>query len=181
MNSDQERKIVEAVLNNNKRAFERLVKQYERLILHIIFPIIKNNEDKKDLLQEILIRIFQNLKSFRYKSKLSTWIGNIAYNTTINYAKKKKLPIVYHETLSGAKEWENENLNPEQELIAEELETKITLIIERLPAVQQLILRLFHNDEMTLDEICEITKLPVNTVKSHLFRGRLTIKHSIQQ
>lgn len=181
MNSDQEKQLVEAVLNSNEKAFEVLVRQYERLILHIIFPLIKSNEDRKDLLQDVLIKIYQNLGTFRFKSKLSTWIGNVAYNATINYAKKKKLPMINPEVLNRAEEWEDETLNPEQELIAGELETKITGIIERLPAVQQLILRLFHHDEMTLDEICEITRLPVNTVKSHLFRGRLAIKNSIQQ
>lgn len=181
MGPEQEKELVEAVLNNDKRAFEVLVGQYERLILHIIFPVIKSNEDRKDLLQEVLIRIYQNLGMFRFKSKLSTWIGNIAYNATINYVKKKKLPLASPENLNQSEDWVIERLNPEQEFIARELEATVFGVMGKLPPIQQMVLRLFHHDEMTLDEICEVTKLPVNTVKSHLFRGRLAIKNSIQQ
>jgi RNA polymerase sigma-70 factor (ECF subfamily) len=85
------------------------------------------------------------------------------------------------EGLDQTLEWGDENLNPEQEFIAGELEKRITVVIERLPVAQQMVLRLFHHDEMSLEEISEITQLSINTVKSHLFRGRLTIKNSVQQ
>lgn len=181
MNSDQEKQLVEAVLDSNKKAFEVLVRQYERLILHIIFPLVKSNEDRKDLLQDVLIKIYQNLGTFRFKSKLSTWIGNVAYNATINYVKKKKLPLASTENLNQFEDWGIELLNPEQEFIAQELEAKVARAMGKLPPIQQMILRLFHHDEMTLDEICQVTNLPVNTVKSHLFRGRLVIRNLILQ
>lgn len=177
MTQDEERKLLKAVLSKDKLAFERFIKQYERLIFHIVFPLIKKKEDRDDLLQDIFIKIFDKLQSFEFRSQLSTWIGNIAYNTTLNYAKRKRLIVISTQESELAFDSTDKTLNPEQQIIASELIAEVDKSINELPAIQVTILRLFHNDEMTLEAISTITNLPINTVKSHLFRARTTIKN----
>ncbi|UOE41401.1 sigma-70 family RNA polymerase sigma factor [Chryseobacterium suipulveris] len=86
--------IVTNILNGNIQGFAIVVKNTEKLVTHIVRKMTSNEDDQKDLVQDVYLKAYQNLSSFQFKSKLSTWIANIAYNTTINYLQKKKISII---------------------------------------------------------------------------------------
>ncbi len=83
--------LVENILAGDTNAFKIIIKNTEGLVAQIIFRMISNAEDRKDIAQDIYLKAFQKLDSFRFQSKLSTWIGQITYNTCLNYLEKKKL------------------------------------------------------------------------------------------
>ena len=85
-----EKHLVSEVLSGNRKAFVQLIRQYEGLVLHIVTPLIGVNEDREDICQDVFIKVYEKLDTFQFKSKLSTWIGNIAYNSSINHLQKKK-------------------------------------------------------------------------------------------
>jgi RNA polymerase sigma-70 factor (ECF subfamily) len=93
--------LVRAVVGGNTEAFKKLVHQYERLVCSIVFKMIDQKEDREDICQEVFIKVYDKLPHFRFQSKLSTWIGNIAFNHTVNFLKKKKLVLL--EDLYGSK------------------------------------------------------------------------------
>src|SRR5437868_4788421 len=82
--------LVRAVLHGERSAFERLVRQYEKLVLHIVTPLAGTGLDREDICQEVFIKVYTNLSKFHFKSKLSTWIGSIAYNHSLSYLSRKK-------------------------------------------------------------------------------------------
>ncbi len=179
--------LVRAVANDNTEAFKKLVHQHERLVCSIVFKMIDQKEDREDICQEVFIKVYDKLPRFRFQSRLSTWIGNIAFNHTVNFLKKKKLFLL--EDLYGSKtDNEEENfteisfeardadMTPDELLLNKEKKELLGHRIESLPLIQKTILQLFHWEEMSLEEISTITALPVNTVKSHLFRARKTLK-----
>ena len=179
-NVRDEKILVHLVLSGDRRAFERLVKQYEALVLHIVNPMIANPADRADLCQEIFIKVYQRLHGFEFRSRLSTWIGTIAFNACVNFLQKKR--DVPAGDLFGEGETALENLptgsppNPEDLLIKKEEAKHLTTAIEQLPVVQKTVLLLFHHDDLSLEEIAQILGIPVNTVKSHLFRARKNLK-----
>ena len=179
----EERWLVEQVLSGNRKAISQLVTQYERLVLHIVTPLIGANEDREDLCQDIFLKVFEKLHSFEFRSKLSTWIGNIAYNSSINFIKKKRnilfseLAMEYDEDIAAAGSLINED--PGQLLVAKEQFAFLQQAIDQLPPVQRTIILLFHYHDLSLDEISSITGDPVNTVKSHLFRARKKLKEKL--
>ena len=77
--------LVERVLNGDNSAFGVIVKKTENLVAKIVFDTIPDEGDRKDIAQDIYLKAFQKLRSFRFQSKLSTWIGQISYNTCIDY------------------------------------------------------------------------------------------------
>ncbi len=179
--------LVRAVVGGNTEAFKKLVHQYERLVCSIVFKMIDQKEDREDICQEVFIKVYDKLPHFRFQSKLSTWIGNIAFYHTVNFLKKKKLVLL--EDLYGSKtDSEEENFTeisfeardadmmPDELLLTKEKKELLGQRIESLPLIQKTILQLFHREEMSLEEISTITALAVNTVKSHLFRARKTLK-----
>ena len=178
--------LVNEVLSGSKDAFVKLVRQYEGLVLHIVTPLIGVNEDREDICQDVFIKVFEKLNTFQFKSKLSTWIGNIAYNTSINFLQKKR-NILLSNIVSPGNEtsfFEMSNVefnNPEQIIIREEAISQLNSAIDKLTEFQKAVLLLFYQDEITIDEISQIMGLPVNTVKSHLFRARNSLKQLINQ
>jgi len=176
-----ERQLVNQVLNGDSNAFIRLIRQYEGLVLHIVTPLIGVNEDREDICQDIFIKVYQGLYGFQFNSKLGTWIGNIAYNTSINFLQKKKNVLLsdlippeaelqfYEKTIAG-------HPDPEQIAIKEDEFAMLHTAIEQLPKLQKTVLLLFYMDEMSLDEVAKVMEMPVNTIKSHLFRARNSLK-----
>lgn len=175
-NALDEKILVQQVLSGDRKAFERLVRQYERLVLHIVNPMIGNTADREDLCQEIFIKVYQRLHGFEFRSRLSTWIGTIAWNACVNFLQKKR-PLTVGDLFAA-----DETLSPDspptpEDLLIKKQEAKhLTAAIEQLPVAQKTVLLLFHHDDLGLEEIAQILGIPVNTVKSHLFRARKNLK-----
>ena len=191
MKSEPDEKIlIESVLLKDSTAFEQLIRKYEGLVIHIVAPLINNEKDKEDICQDIFLKVYEKLHTFQSRSKLSTWIGNIAYNTSINFLQKKKNilldDILKPGNYSDKHDYEdfinkNETPTPERLLIKKEESKLLAAAVDKLPVIQKTLLLLFHQDELSLDEISQVIEMPVNTVKSHLFRARTNLKEMLLQ
>lgn len=173
-----DRSLVNRVLHGDTRAFAEIVENTEGLIAQIVFKMVNDPEDRKDIIQDIYLRVYEGLKNFRFYSKLSTWIGRIAYNTCINYLEKKK-PLLgsfegptYEEKVTGG-------IESEVLFSKKELETILATAIEKLSPVHKTLITLYHQEELTYIEIAQITGLPEGTVKSYLFRARKQLKDNL--
>lgn len=89
-NDFSDKTIISNILNGNIQDFAVVVKNTEKLVAQIVRKMTTSEDDQKDLVQDIYLKAYQNLSSFQFKSKLSTWIANIAYNTTVNYLQKRE-------------------------------------------------------------------------------------------
>jgi RNA polymerase sigma factor (sigma-70 family) len=186
---NDEKLLVKLVLSKNRAAFEMLINHHTGLVFHIIIPLIKNQNDREDICQDVFLKVYEKLHTFQFKSKLSTWIGNIAFNTAVSFLKKRKDELI-SDIISLREAGEKQNIDftvsiidksplADAVLIAKENKAQLESEIEKLTGVQKTILLLYHQDELSLDEIGIITGMPVNTVKSHLFRARTQLKGSL--
>ena len=100
---DNER-LVRQILDGNELAFERLIRNFQRLVSHIVFRMIDNVSDREDICQDVFVKVYKNLKGFRFDSKLSTWIARIAYNRCINFLEKKKV-VLYDDLTDDEYYW----------------------------------------------------------------------------
>lgn len=171
--------IVTSILNGNIQGFAIVVKNTEKLVTQIVGKMTTNTDDQKDLVQDIYLKAYQHLSSFQFKSKLSTWIANIAYNTTINYLQKKKIPITGIEDTVEDKFIATDN--PALETIKTETVEILTAEIAKLPPLYKTLITLYHLKELSNKEISEITNLPEGTIKSYLYRARKILKDNINQ
>lgn len=185
---EPEREFVQKILNGDLNAFRDLVDQYQNLVIHVVFRTVSRQEDREEICQEVFIKVYQNLSGFKFQSKLSTWIGKIAYTTTINYLRKFKLPIsssksdisvdskINETDYDPIERFQSENPSPLEVMERQDLSDLLQKNIEKLPAPYQTIITLYHLDQMSYQEIGEIMDLPEGTVKSYLFRGRKKLK-----
>lgn len=173
----EENQLIHQIVGGNTHAFRFLVKKYERLVFHIAGKMIREQADLEDVCQEVFVKVYKKLPEFRRESKLSTWIGTIAYRESIDFLRKHGANI---QDLQNLKEDLphnfTENNTPENIQTAEERRLLVNQLIGTLPPMYRTVLSLYHIEEMTYKEIEEITQLPQGTLKSYLHRARQMLK-----
>ncbi len=143
--------------------------------------MVSNESDREDVCQDVFVKVYQNLSKFQFEAKLSTWIARIAYNTCINYLKKKKVPL-FEDHLKeeiSIEETITDTSAPDDFAVEEDLSARLKYEINKLPPQFRAIISLYHLDEMRYTEIAEIMDLPEGTVKSYLFRARKLLKERL--
>ena len=89
-----DQQLVGRVLAGEPLAFDELMRRTEGLVAQVVFKMIRHSADRPDIIQDVYLKAFHRLKSFQFQAKLSTWIGQIAYNTCLHYLEKKHLVLV---------------------------------------------------------------------------------------
>jgi RNA polymerase sigma factor (sigma-70 family) len=185
-NNPGDSQLVNRVLSGDNSAFGKIINNTEGLVAQIVFKMIPVAEDRKDLAQDIYLKVFHNLRGFKFQSKLSTWIARIAYNTCISWIEKKK-PILpgnlpeedAEEIFAGNGYSGNGFVDSEARVFQKELSSILHKEIESLPATWQTLIVLYHQELMSYEELAEVTNLPMGTIKSHLFRARKMLKEKL--
>lgn len=170
-----DRNLVSRVLSGDMQAFRALIKKHERLVAHMVGRLVKQDEDREELCQDVFMKVYEKLSEFNFQSQLSTWIATIAYRHAINHLRKKKVVITElpeHDSAMAA------FISDEKadEIANQDLETYVVTLIEALPVQYKAVLTLFHLEHKNYAEIGEITGMPEGTVKNYLFRARQLLK-----
>jgi len=184
-----ENDLVKKILDGDPEHFRIFIEKYRKLVFHIIHRLVDDETEQEELGQEIFVKIYQSLPSFRFQSNLATWITKIAYNTCLNYLRKKKTPL-YEDQFSaeGLKEDETRNRNhgiegvssgsilQDEALMKNEMSGFLHREINGLPVQYRKIITFYHLDNMSYKEIAEVMNIPEGTVKSYMFRARKILK-----
>jgi len=173
-----DKEVIARVLTGDMKAFAVLVNQYQRLVFTVVHRLIPVKEDVEDVCQEVFIKVHKNLKSFRFESKLSTWLARIAYLTAINHLKKYNRPhsALYAEDVDAFNfTQETPDMLIEQKNTAAYLEK----LINAMPAGYKIVVTLYHMHGFTYPEITAATGMPEGTVKGYLHRARKLLKEKI--
>ena len=162
------------------RAFSYIVSAYQQMVFTLVLKIINNREDAEDITQEIFIKVFKSLDSFRDESGFSTWLYRIAYNTTLSEIRKRK--IVFASFDNDFSNLEDEEINENIENFAtEERILYLEQALKTLPAEDALLITMFYLDNQSIDEISRISDLSQANVKVKLHRIRKKLAMEINK
>jgi RNA polymerase sigma-70 factor (ECF subfamily) len=147
----------------------------------IALRMLKNREEAEEISQDAFLKAYKSLKSFKKKSKFSTWLYKIVYNLCISKLRKKQ-PDIFS---IDEKEEQNYDL-PDTTYKLEDLEYKdkkhyLEKAIEQLNEEEQTIILLFYHEDMSIEEIAKIVNLTISNVKVKLFRGRKRLYEHLNQ
>jgi RNA polymerase sigma-70 factor (ECF subfamily) len=168
-------KLVREVLSGNTSAFAELMSLYKKRVEVLGLSFFKNPADTEDFAQDVFLKAFTKLGTFRGESLFSTWLTRMAYNTAINAVNRRA------QFLSIA----DENLLPDNGLTPEEKELRLLTMetvresLKELPEKYKIVLDLYFFYDNSYSEISEITGLAENTVKSHIFRAKKLLREKI--
>jgi len=174
-----DRALVSAVTGGDLKAFKLLIKQHERLVAHMVSRLIDRDEDREELCQDVFLKVYEKIAEFNFQSKLSTWIGTIAYRQGINHLRKKKIELSDTEEDSFEARFIASE-NPEEELADNDMDEWVMKMVDQLPVQYKTVLTLYHVDGMSYPEIGSITGMPEGTVKNYLFRARNLLKEKVK-
>lgn len=163
---------IERTLAGDTGCFACLLDRYSRPVHSLIFKMVRNREDAEELAQDVFMKVFRNLSSFKADSSFSTWIYRIAYNTAISELRKKKLEFVAIEESQINNVSEEEVSNLLGRTSSTEQVDKLEAALAQLPPDERALILLFYMKEKTIDELTVITGLSQSNAKVKLHRIR---------
>ncbi len=163
-------------------ALTQLILQTEQRVYNLAYRILNNRQEAEDMAQEIYLKVWRALPSFRGESKFTTWLHAIATHASLNRLRKlKREPVVLADT--------EENLERLLARDTEDTESEfepgekacIWQQVRRLPVKYALVLTLFYQQQLSYEEITQVLGLPLGTVKAQLNRARLALARSLKE
>jgi len=170
----------------DQHAFELLVRKYKMAVFNTIYSIIGNTQEADDIAQEVFLKVYTKVGSFKGKSSFSTWLYRITVNKCIDELRKRNNRIISYETEFN----EEEKLKLEdvlagketditEELRQKELQDIIQKAMNSLPEKYRIILTLKEIEGLSYNEISRVMKISVGKVRIWLFRARQKLKEKL--
>jgi len=163
-NQDPDVELIERYFAGDTSAFDEIMIRYERHIYRVCYRFVEHREDAMDLAQDVFVKAFEHLPTFRRESTLKTWLYRIAINHCLNHVKKHSQEFVQvTEFTSSTKS------SAQAELEHQEQRQRFRRLVKRLPPKQKAILELRVNEQLSYEEIAKISGRSVSTIKASVF------------
>lgn len=183
-----EQELIKSAQAGNAVAFEQLIEEHQKRIFSIAYRIAGNYEDASDMAQEVLVKVFRNLKNFRGDSKFSTWLYRVATTTCLDEQKKQRRHPAY--SLDETLETEDGSLGvdpvdtgptPEESMEQKAVRQAIHLAIGKLKDEHKKVILLREVQGLSYEEIAKVLNCSEGTVKSRINRARDHLKKILLQ
>jgi RNA polymerase sigma-70 factor (ECF subfamily) len=167
--------LVAQIIAGQKDRFRLLVNRHERAVYGMGLSFFRNAEDAADFTQEVFLKAFRNLSRFEGRSRFSTWLYKIAYNTAVNGVNRRR------EYRSLAEEdLVIDGDTPERNALRGAARDAVLEAVRDLPERYRACVDLFFFYDRSYQEIEAITEFPVNTIKSHVFRAKKLLRKKLE-
>jgi RNA polymerase sigma-70 factor (ECF subfamily) len=184
---NEDKKLIERTLSGEKEAFEMIIRKYQRPLFNYIGRMVGEKELALDFTQEVFIKTYSSLHSFKPQFKFRTWLFKIASNSVIDYWRKKKIEAYSIDTPLG-RDYDTIPLQiPDSEpplakkFEMAQLREKIEHALEKIPPALRELFVWRHINEFSYDEMAEIKGLPVGTVKNRVFQAKELIRQLLEE
>jgi RNA polymerase sigma-70 factor (ECF subfamily) len=190
MTTDADAPLIERAKRGDQRAFEMLVVKYQRRIERLIARMVRDTDLVADIAQETFIRAYRALPQFRGESAFYTWLYRIAVNTAKKTLVEAKRDPIVTESALGARADEDETSRvehelshsetPEAVLASKEIAATVNAAIEALSEDLRQAITLREIEGLSYEEIAEVMRCPIGTVRSRIFRAREAIAERLR-
>lgn len=175
--SKRDRFLVNESIAGNSAAFATLMSLYQKRVEAVGMRFFHNQAETEDFVQDVFLKVYNNLSSFEGKSSFSTWLTRIAFNTAQNSSKSKK----ENDTLCEEESIYSIYDSPEEAHIKELTKQAVKEAVNNLPENYAHCIELYFFFGMTYEDIAETTELPLNTIKSHIFRAKKILCNKLKE
>ncbi len=183
---DPDHALVRAVLDGDATAYRGLVERYQGRIHSVVYGMVRNPEDARDLTQDAFLKAYKNLHRFRLQSSFYTWLCRIAMNVAIDHLRKQKVrkAELFEEGIAtkdsgGVISLAHRREDPGRNLERKRLGERIMAALDELPEDQQQIIVLREIEGLSYKEIAEVCDIPEGTVMSRLYYARKKLQAAL--
>ena len=180
MTKDDESRLIKAARRGDEEAYEKLVIEHQKLVYNLALKITGSAEDALDVSQDVFLKAYLNLKSFREDSRLSVWLYRLTHNACMDHIRRTRPKNVF--SLTGDADGQGEAYDvpdpsplPSEEAERREVSRAVWDAIDKLPPDKREVLVMREISGMTYAEIASALKIEEGTVKSRLSRSRLAL------
>jgi len=180
--------LIEGLRNGVESAYERLIALYQQPVYNLVFRLLNDPSDACDVVQEVFVKIFRNIKAFRGQSSLKTWVYRIALNEAHNRRrwfgrhKRQEVDLERDEALTGLSLQEtlpDSGSSPFELALSVEAQNLIEEALQALsPAFREAVV-LRDVEELSYEEISDVLGINIGTVKSRILRGREALRGEV--
>lgn len=172
----EDNSLIGLVKSGQVEVYNEIVERYEKKLFSYIYRLVGNKEEAEDILQNVFVKAYRNIKSFDMGRKFSSWIYRIAHNEAINFLKRRnKRKFISWEDIVTSKdkiETKSEERSPIDLWIREESRLEVQKALGQLPEKYQKVLMLRYFSDKSYAQIGRIIKSPVNTVGTLINRAK---------
>jgi len=178
--------MVRAVLDGDATAYRGLVERYQGRIYGVVYGMVRNPEDARELSQEAFVKAYRNLSRFRFGSSFYTWLCRIAMNVSIDHLRrmKKRRTEQFDEGIAsrdaGVISLAHHRADPDRTLERKRLRERIFSAIDTLPDDQRQVIILREIDGLSYKEIAAVMEIPEGTVMSRLYYARKKLQAALR-
>jgi RNA polymerase sigma-70 factor (ECF subfamily) len=156
------------------------------MVFRTLLRLTGSREHIDDLAQDVFLRLYRALPSFRGEALITTYLYRIAVNVAQDEWKRRRRDDRSHVSLSDeTSAWEDRlphpDRNAEQQIEEREFQQAVEVQLQRLSQIERTIIVLYHQEERTYEQISYSLGMPIGTVRTHLHRGRKKLREAIQE
>ncbi|HYF82395.1 MAG TPA: sigma-70 family RNA polymerase sigma factor [Clostridia bacterium] len=183
----KDEELVSYIVKGKTELFSVIVDRYQSKVFSTVYSYTHDHEETRDLTQEIFIKLYNNLQSYKNKASFSTWLYRIAVNRCIDWTRKKRL-----QTISTIYDNSDDEIDiydtiadsgggPEEAFIKQENKAYIRKVVEDLPEIYKTVIILYYFEDFSPQEISDITDVPKRTIETRLYRGKNLLKLRLEE
>ena len=178
--AEPSRELIARAKQGNQQALSQLVQSQQHYVYSIAMSVLKHPEDAADLTQEAFIRLFRTITQYHGESRFTTWLYRLVVNLCRDELRRRGRQLPINPPLTDEDEGDRLTtiadddrwIDPAQALDSQELRVQVRQALSQLEEPYRLVLVLYYFEDMRYADIAEILDMPLNTVKSHIRRGK---------
>lgn len=185
--TDVDQELVRLAQQGDQKAFEILVVKYQRRIARHIARYVRNASDVEELAQEVFIKAYRGLASFRGDSSFYSWLYRIATNASLNHVQRARHVVILHDDHARSEDIDfeaavpDDGEDPERLLVAKQISQTVDEALKRLPPDLAEALLLYEVEGKPYKEIAQMLAIPIGTVRTRIFRARELIAKRLER
>jgi RNA polymerase sigma factor (sigma-70 family) len=181
MDNKSDIKYIEEVLSGKVNSYRYIIDRHKDKAFNLALRICGNHEVAEEIAQDSFLKAYRSLKSFKMKSSFATWLYRIVYNTAISYVRVKKTGILSLEDFpADAIDFIGENTNDE-EAEKDYRNSLVNFALQKINEDERGLISLYYYEEMSTDEISDVTGISKSNIKVKLFRARQKMLEIIEK
>jgi RNA polymerase sigma factor (sigma-70 family) len=175
----QEEDLIARLKNAESRdsAFSQVLEEYQKKVYSIIRKMVIEHDDTDDLVQEVFLKVWTHIDDFKSDSKLFTWIYRIAVNESLNFLRRKRRFTLFDRNNEDLREKLTTQMSPD----ADEIQLKLQKAILQLPDKQRVVFHLKYFEELSYDEMAEVTDTSIGALKASYHHAVKKIEEWLQK
>ncbi|WP_042347320.1 RNA polymerase sigma factor [Bacillus massiliigorillae] len=174
---DEEWGWIQSILSGDKQAYSHIINKYKNLLYATILRMTNNQQDAQDLVQEVFIKVYQQLDKYDQKGEFSGWLYRVAINHCMDEFRKKRYKMKRVELDTDAMV---NTKHPEVIYLKKERERQLERLIQTLSEDERIIILLRYVNDLSYNEISNLLSVPISMVRNKLHRAKQKMRNTLQ-